>query len=312
MPYQTGTVNDFVELKTAIESFLVTQGFTQEGNILKKAGIYALLTATTTSIIKLEGGKSSTGGGALVDKHDGPVNAWINNAGAMHGNYRTVVISWPVTYTFQYWPDPDEFWVFISYNNGFYQHMGFGNIVKAAPFTGGAFYSSQAEASSPGAGGSMNISAAGAYLEAIPFQGRYNAGSGYPNEFSGSVLHAEIDGLSWFGSFPIHNPSPGFMIEGRWMYEERDRSENIWNNNATPVPIRLYGRVTNGNLQYLGYINNLRFSRIKNINPGQVISDGTDNWKFYPPFAKNAATPNPGSALHSGTYGLAVRYDGPL
>lgn len=311
MTYQTGTFNDFVELKSAIESFLVPLGFTLEGSILKKSGVFAKLTATGATMLVLEGGKGSDGGGNLVGKHDGPVTAWSQNKGRIQSGYMGVNISWPATYFFQHWPNPDEFWVFIGYNNGFYQHMGFGNIVKAAPYTGGGFYSSQCH-DDGGAHESRQMQIVGnsLYLEGIPFQGMQ--GSAY-NVFSGSALHAEVAGWSWFSSTSLSTPYVAPMIEGKWMFEERDRSENIWNNNATPVPIRLYGRIATVNLQYLGYINNLRFSRIKNINPEQVISDGTDAWKFYPAFAKNAATPNPTSgSSHSGTYGLAVRYSGPL
>ena len=94
------------------------------------------------------------------------------------------------------------------------------------------------------------------------------------------------------------------------MHEERLASQSSVNGVSNLVPIRLFGRASDGNLQRLGSLYNVRYADIRNMNFGQIESDGTDTWKFYPAYYKDASEPNGGSN-HTGTAGIAVRYDGP-
>ena len=56
-----------------------------------------------------------------------------------------------------------------------------------------------------------------------------------------------------------------------------------------------------------------RYVRLDTLNPGDIITFGADKWKVYPVYKRNATTRTPNAALvaHSGTYGYAIRYDGP-
>lgn len=55
-----------------------------------------------------------------------------------------------------------------------------------------------------------------------------------------------------------------------------------------------------------------RYVRLDTLNPGDIITFGADKWKVYPVYKRNATTRTPTAAVsHSGTYGYAIRYDGP-
>lgn len=320
MPYQTGSANDFAALRADISSFLTSNGWTAEGNILKKNGVYALLTADTTNYIQLEGGKGSDGGGNLVDKHEPPSGSYGNNAGRMVGVDTRSTVIWPLTYHLHLSSSPvDEFWCFIEYNGGDCQHMGFGNIVKAAAFDGGGFYvSSWTSGSLPN---SVNVKyatftsitgfTADAHPSKVPFNGVANGWGTdrVDNNFDGCAVHAELPGVSWFSGTSSNYPGYARMTEGLVMYEERRSAMSLINGNVTLVPFRLFGRVHNGNWQRIGRIENLRFTRNDNFNFGQIESDGVDSWKMYPVWAKDSVNRD-GGVGHSGTLALAVRYDG--
>ena len=340
MPYQTGSVASFSALKTEILSFLSANGWTQETDIIKRNGVYAKIAIGATphdgdAYIRLEGGKGSDGSGNLIAKHDGPSpSGWVNNNGQMSASFglgAANAMVFPITYYFHLASTPvDEFWCFIQFNGDYCQHMGFGNINKAMPFTGGAFYSSMSVEvdsssrqlynintnsllSNPGYGFNGALSGLGHNaLEMIPFHGGYGI---HQNAFAGSALHAEIGGLEWASSHRVSNAAPyplsKFMIAGhRETGAMQKVSESTVNGmpNLIPFNIRVLGY--DGNWQPVGSLENIRFSQIGLMNFGQVESDGTDSWKFYPLFKKDADDAD-GGLNHTGTMGLAVRYDGP-
>lgn len=331
MPYQTGSVASFSALKTEIISFLVANGWTAEIDIVKRNGVFAKITAGSvgtdgSTYIQLEGGKGSDGGGNLVDKHDNPAYPWQNNAGRMTSHLGVGSaggVIFPITYNFQVFSAPvDEFWCVIQFNGDVSQHLGFGNINKSAPFSGGGFYSCSAGSFEGGIPSvyytfdANNIVANGmssdrGAVEHIPFNGNTTFNFAF-EQFSGSAIHAEIGGLEWFMSGTISGmyPAPGRMIRGQTDVYERNVSQSTVNGVPNLVPIRLYGRSLSNNMQNLGTLENMRFAQIGNMNFGQVETDGTDRWKFYPAYKKDASDPN-GGVDHTGIAGLAIRYDGP-
>lgn len=57
-----------------------------------------------------------------------------------------------------------------------------------------------------------------------------------------------------------------------------------------------------------------RYVRLDTLNPGDVVTFGGDKWKVYPVYKRSSAVRSPvgnTQLKHSGTYGYAIRYDGP-
>jgi len=320
MAYQTGTVNDFAELRTALFNFAQLQGYTLiGGKMLQKGDVYALIEASTTATLSLRGGTGQDGSGNPTGMPHSR-NAYLANPAL------GVSITWPITYFFHYTASPDELFCFIEYNNGYSQHLLIGEINKAANFVGGGYYSASIGAygsgplpsSPPDLKIQLSANSNGSFLyayEIMPFQGGSrswdDAGSA---QFSGSYLHAETGGRSWWEYTSASNDDFSLRTTAQ-LFELRARSLNPWNQGMNLVPWYLFGQATSGNLIVLGEIAHMRFCRMRNYNLGDVITIGADKWKLYPVLLKNAAAPDPpadmDSNYHSGDYGIAVRYDGP-
>jgi hypothetical protein len=320
MAYQTGTVNDFVALRTELFNFAQAQGYTLiGGKMLQKGDVYAEFEASTTAWLRMRGGTGEDGSG--------------NPTGAPHNRYAYLMnpafginFTWPITYFFHYTASPDELFCFIEYNNGYSQHLLIGEINKAANFTGGGYYSASVGSFSnlnpfQNTPGDLRIrlnrycASSGSCYELIPFQGGFSTTGG--TQFAGSYLHAETGGRTWWET-SLGSSGTIFTLMPGSLYELRLRSLNPWNQGMNLVPWYLFGQASSGNLIVLGEIAHLRFCRLRNYNLGDVITIGADQWKLYPVLLKNAAVPDPpdgGSGMssnyHSGDYGLAVRYDGP-
>jgi hypothetical protein len=202
--------------------------------------------------------------------------------------------------------------------------MGFGNIEKSAAFTGGDFYCASANGreafnanlrlpvTSPDM---MAIDAQAGIFDAyavMPFRSQgVSTGS---NAHTGQILHAEIGGLEWYHAVRDANyytPAGQWMMKThRFIAEEVQSAELSVNNMPALIPIRMFIRGLDLNWQRIGRLPGLRMTRITSTNIAQVESDGTDSWMFFPCFVKNASEPN-GGINHSGTYGMALSYDGP-
>ena len=87
---------------------------------------------------------------------------------------------------------------------------------------------------------------------------------------------------------------------------------NAFNGEAVMAPIQPYvGRGSNM-ISVVAQLRHARYLRIDYIDPGEIITLGSDRWKAYPHYRKNAAVPR-GSrdGVDSGAFGWAIEYDGP-
>jgi len=305
MAYQTGTASDFAALRTELFNFCQLQGYTLiGGQMLQKGDVYAQIEANTTVHLRMRGGTGQDGSG---NPTGAPHALWTSMRGTLPNG--TVVV-WPITYHFHYRASPDAVFVAIEHNNGWSQHLLFGDMAKAANFVGGGYYSASWGDNSYYASNetSIRLSLPCLTVEVIPFQGLVTI-SGSGTRFSGSYLHAETGGRTWFQRSVGITPS---LYTGESLFELRSRSLNPWNNGMNLVPWYLFGTNTSNNLIVLGELPQIRFVRMRHYNIGDVITIGADKWKLYPVLLKNAAQPDPSTGqFHSGDYGIAVAYDGP-
>jgi hypothetical protein len=336
MPYITGVINSFSDLRAQIVGLLTSYGWEEEGSIVKKNDIYAKLTTgfgTTygAEYIDLQAGRYSDGAGNLVDTPTHPNGgAFSNNSGRMSeevmAGFQEYTLAWPAVFHLHLMTSPvDEFWCFIQYNGNYCQHMGFGNLIKAANYEGGQFYhaifnrrETNLAAGTSGGYGFRQIriqfattNYTGTMNGIIPFGGTSCFNS--QGQYTGLGIHAEVGDVSWFSGCDISSyaPSTKRMVTHEHLYEQYNVSDNGPDSKVQTIPIRIYGLVRSGNYQKLGECYGLRYTRVGGVDFGEVFSDGTDTWKYYPVFFKDESDidPDEGDA-HSGTYGLAVRYDG--
>lgn len=343
MAFETGTASSLANLQSKIETFLtVTAGYTLTSGILTKTGtdIHVKFDNTeNTAWLTLEMGKDSSAG-TLLHKH--PI--WAESIPQKVGIAEQILnggqsMVFPINYDFQHLTTNGEmFRCVVEYNNGYTQNIGFGEVVKAVNFQGGVYI----DASSTYRRGPIAVRRMdGWQLVSTTWQGS-NVGSGLEdsgnnglNPFSektviftdyaaSTQIWVEVAGYDWYTISQINSANAIWagtkyangtgthrsLVTNRFSDLEAGASLQVNNGNNTLVPIRLFGVASDGNYQRIGDVPDIRWTNIKNLNFGQVLDDGTDKWKCYPAYFKNAASLN-GDADDSGQIGFAVRYDGP-
>lgn len=89
-------------------------------------------------------------------------------------------------------------------------------------------------------------------------------------------------------------------------------SPSTWSGEPILVPVQPAIGRPSGFVSVVGELVSCRYVRLDNLDAGQIITIGTDRWKIYPFYRKNASARNPGNgSVDSGTLGLAIHYDGP-
>lgn len=339
MAFETGTASSLANLQTKIETFLTTTaGYTLTSGILTKTGtdIHVKFDNTeNTAWLSLEMGKDSSAG-SLLRTHPVWNGSVPQKVGISEQPLNTSLsMSFPINYDFQHFTTNGEmFRCVIEYNDGFTQNIGFGEVVKSVNYYGGVYVDASVTYWRSGGNRFMDnwsiteISWAGVSttsgdlrngtLGIFPFGGRSSPGqAGYA---ASTQLWAEVSGLDWYtialtssaigGKYANLPANQEPLLTNRFSNLEAGASLQTHNANNTLIPIRLYGHTADGNYQRLGDVPDIRWTNIKNLNFGQVVDDGTDKWKCYPAYKKNAANLNGGDS-DSGQIGFAVRYDGP-
>lgn len=305
MSYQTGTAATPTALKAIIESFATTNGWTVSGNVLSKGDIHAIQTVTEPTTISIQGANSSDG---LTEPC--PYTRSINVAAP----------NWPITYYLFYHPTPDMLVGVIKYGTDKVQTFIYGDIVKvhASAFVGGNLvFASDGDENRTILFPSVynNFTSIDAYCGTdssfhytrpfIPFFHNKSSGWVYP----GNGLCAKIDGKVWDGADATYIPQ--CFASQRTLYSLYF-SPNTWNSQTHLIPIEIMYAMSSGTVEYLGYLEHIRYVRVDNYNLGDIITLGSDKWKVFPWFKKNTSYRNgEHTVASSGTVGLAVRYDGP-
>lgn len=87
---------------------------------------------------------------------------------------------------------------------------------------------------------------------------------------------------------------------------------SVWNSEAVLLPIKAFIGRPSAKTSLGADMEFARRLRIDNLTPGDILVLGSDKWKIYPWYRKDVANRNGGIyANHSGTFGWAIRYQGP-
>lgn len=301
MPYSTGTVTTPTALKTALEIFATTNGWTLSGSdYLYKGGSFVKLTVPTgpsTEILQIVG--------ALTDSGGTP-SPYIKGI-------CIPVASWPVTYHFFCNTSPDEITCILNYDTSKYQKIAFGDIVKvhSSAFTGGNFYFASKSTLTTAENFGLYITdstfaaaSSGSSAELFAFKS-YIVGS--------TPIYMDIDSYGWNQNGNEQNKISLSSQGVNCIF----RSPNSWNSQSHLVPINIEYLAPSGYLMPLGHVAHTRLFRMDNYEAGEIITLGSDKWKVFPSYEKRSGDRNGGIngnfdvATGTGTLGVAIRYDGP-
>jgi hypothetical protein len=315
MAFVTGNANSLADLLTAINNACTANGYTLNGNILSKGTLHVSM-EIASSQLRITGGTGRSGTTLLGP---GPQYAKI-------GPTTQVNMVFPVTYHIHILTAPDEVYVMINYNAVYWNFIAFGQSdhpgIAAAGGTGnwyGATHpqpgvmSGEVVVAANGGGGGFGL-AGGAGVRTGA--GLFNGTSGWTtsNYATNCLIHSGLNPGNGGWNDPAVSPSSGLYGVNAIQYQEPMLAylPNAWNAQTVLVPICVTSLAASSKSQVVAELRHARYLRNDNYNDIDIITIGSDQWRVYPYYRKDASARNGGSLiLHSGTFAHAIRYDGP-
>lgn len=307
MAYYSGTASSLADLRTALLTHAQADGWVLTGDVLSKAGVYFRIQVSATHITCLGCDSIAVGNPAPYTVRIGEI--------FLGTGYPTRAISFPCSY--EVFGFAQELYLVVNYDVDAYQWMAFGkSTVPGLPGHGG-WCGASVGATTPGIYWSRQnpiyIIATGggndgnsAMTSAALF---WHGGSGFTG-FRNWYLHANLDANGWGivsgslvedGGVGINPLAPLVAIQ-----------PSVWNSEATLLPLRAFATRASYKISLIADLDHARTLRIDNLSPGDVLTLGSDKWKVFPWYRKNAAERNGGLDInHTGTFGWAIRYEGP-
>lgn len=300
MAYVSGTAATFAELVAGIRNACTANGWTLSGEVLHKGTVYQRV-RVNGNFIDSKGGTGIDGSNALTGE---------SPSGSRIGSNNATTLIFPLTYEVFVHTNPDEVMVVISYGSDAFQWFAFGKSAVTLPGTGGWHSGSlctgwpvnvtlRAEATvlPNGYFGYRDSTSSGEQCPAMFWASSTENANG--ENANGEHIHTGLNGATWEGNLkssiyraPLNAITP-----------------NAYNNQAVLLPIQVFSTIYGSSKVALVLdVAHCRSLSIANLNPGEIITLGTDRWKVFPWFMKNSAE---GIFDYTGKHGFAVRYDGP-
>lgn len=332
MAYYSGTATSITDLLSQLATALTTEGYAQNGNIFSKSTVFVeirqatKLTSPYTPYDRIEirmgtGRSGTTLTGGPPDKQM-PGYAIFNGkfcfAPARGSTY--IPFTFPSTYYVLIHESPNEVYFFLNDDSTRWTYLCFGEGgAIALPGTGNWYAATSYQDNVEDTCGMPNYTR-GILFGDNSFQGDLNSAPPHVN----SVQHG-LDGIDW----SLMGSSVGSLSATRWENTPSVSSckietevlwasqPNTWNGQSVLLRIPAYINRGDDKVSLVACTQHSRYVRIDNYNEGDVITLGSDQWKVFPFIRKNTSSrdgvPNTQSvaAAHSGTYGIAIRYDGP-
>lgn len=309
MAYYTGSVNSYADLLAAIHSACQANGWSLSNGVLSKGSAFVklqLATAASTNGIVIQGGTGNVGGTLT---NPSPASPRLGRPSTASSHWQAEV--WPATYHIHINEQPDEVFVVMNFNVQYHYYLAFG-ISSVSGMTGTGLWCSATTrtaalnytSSTPGGVVIGPESGENGYYfgTCAPFW----ATNAVPALYASDIVHTHA-GAGWCSFDGLTNSLLGISA----MAPLITRSPNAWNAEAVLFPIKNYQKSDAGKVRLVLDMAHARYVRLNNLTPGEIITLGSDRWKVYPFYCKNAAQPNAGYGFqHTGTLGWAIRYDG--
>lgn len=292
MAYYTGTATSMIALRQALIDACVLEGWAWDvGNEVLSKGAMFLRLQIVDGYLTLLGRTSATAG-------DAPSVVRVGKIGS-------TPITFPLTY--EIFAFAGEIYSVINYSVDYHQWCAFGqSTVAGLPGTGmwlGASLGSAAASSGINifaqSGGSGVPCTTPALFWAADNQNAANRGC---------WVHSDMDAQGWW----LAQTLGGFPVGIRAAVPLIGLLPNTWNSEAVLLPIRSFKVRPAGYVSMTADLAHARYTRVDNYTPGEIVTLGPDRWKVFPWYRKDTASRNGGDLIdHTGTFGWAVRYEGP-
>ena len=274
----------------------------QPGRVLSKAGVYFRIGETAANITCLGCEDNAASSPA-------PGKVMIGRICATIG-YPTYEVSFPCTY--EVFGFTQELYLIANYDVDSYQWMAFGkSSVPGIAGQGGWCGASIGDSVGSSFSGPVSMSASGG--GSTPYYPYVCPALFWATSVSWGVsrncwVNHGLDAHGWtydgsIGSAPI-GCSPNLPLV--------NLQPSVWSNESVLLPIRCLKARPSFKSSLIADLANARHLRIDNLAPGDILTLGVDKWKVFPWYRKDAASRNGGTGVnHTGTFGWAIRYEGP-
>lgn len=295
MAYVTGSASSLADLMSAIQTACTSNGWTLGSGILNKGNCHTRLAIVGNDLQVLGGIDNALGS-------PGPALAWVGATNV------AAALAFPLVYHIHVEANPDEVYVFCNSAVTRWQWLAFGCSPAAGlPGTGG-WYAASSSANVGRSDVTLSPTNAGGVFNSpgrVLFGQNGSWGSSMP---ACSYIYHGLDALGW------STQVTGVGVADAWASTQPllARQPNAWNGETSLMPINVTVARPDAKVSLAAQIGHARYIRNDNLADGELITLGAERWKTYPWVQKNAAVRDGGSSItHSGTFGVAVRYDGP-
>lgn len=307
MAYYSGTAASLTALRTALLTHAQADGWVLTGDVLSKAGVYFQIQETATNITCLGCESNAVANPAPNVVSIGRIY--------QRTSYTTREISFPCNY--EVFGFTQELYLVANYDVDSYQWMAFGKssvpgllgqggwcCATIGDFLVSSSGNGPIEISSLGGG----TSSFGIYTSTgAAFWRDVSSASASAHSMNSWVNHG-LDGHGWTYNGSAFDGTIGI----RHATVLLNLQPSVWNSEATLLPLRCYKERPSYKASLIADLANARHLRIDNLAPGDILTLGSDQWRVFPWYRMDATSRNGGTGVnHSGTFGWAIRYEGP-
>ena len=312
MAYYSGQASSYQELLNVLVAACQDQGWIWSAPVLSNNGCYLKVEvanvgaySNSQQVIRLVAGNGATGA-TLQD------TAQVGHALGTTIQNTNYGISFPVEYALHIHAQPNEVYLIVKYNINYFQWLAFGNSTSAD------------NSLRNWAGGSFGVPVSGGYEyphTRWPFVVIFPTGGGGGNQ------DGPCAAPFWNTDFPSYltpkNYTSTIHNGSEWIHTATavkslapliDRNISSFFQEAALLPILPTYTVASNKTIVIAQIAHARYLRIDNYEPGQILTLGNERWKIYPFYKKDSTNRNGGNYYggdDTGTFGWAIRYDGP-
>lgn len=292
MAYYSGQANSYAELLNVLVTSCVSQGWGWASEILSKGQIGIKLQVVSNHITALAGN-----GNTLLN----PAPAVVR-LGALDG----LTTTFPINYHLFIFENPDEVYCVVKNNIDKFLWLCFGKSSIPLPASGVWVSATKAATVSQSVNIGIDVGGIGFVGTPTPSAPFWNTEVCY-----NSFLHHGLE-TQWNPNFGVAENVIGSVIANSHMNALISRQPNAWNGESILLPITPLVLRSNSKKSQVAEIVNARFIRVDNYEPEQIITYGIDKWKVFPFYKKDLLNKDGGGYRDSsGTFGWAIRYDGP-
>ncbi|KVW96177.1 hypothetical protein [Thiobacillus denitrificans] len=292
----TGGVGTYT---VSVSQTVASTTITTVGGVLSKAGVFFKISETAINIICL-GCESN----AVLNPAPGVVS--IGRIYELSG-YPTREISFPCNY--EVFGFAQELYMVANYDVDAYQWMAFGKSTVPGLIGQGGWCAATI--------GVFGISSAADAIEiAQTGGGSYSttAAAFWKTQYGGYIIsnnawvNSGLDAHGWTYNGSILDFPIGILHSTTLITLQ----PSVWNSESVLLPLRCFKARPSYKSSLIADLANARHFRIDNFTPGDILIIGSDKWKVFPWYRKNVTARNGGNYInHTGTFGWAIRYQGP-